>query len=206
MKIVFATKNQGKLKEIRAILKDLKIEVLSSDAAGVTKEIIEDKKTLKENALKKARLVAKATGFFALADDSGIFIKKLNGAPGIKSARWAGENAKDSDLVKLTLKKLNKVPANQRQAYFATIAALAAPTGQTRTFTGKVFGTISLAPKGRPRKKLPYDLIFIPQGYKKTFAEMTNQQKNSLSHRGIAFKKLKKFLMSKKCVQQFTGK
>ena len=198
MKIIFATQNQGKLKEIKAILKDLAIEVLSAKEAGITEEIKEDGQSLEENALKKAQAVSKKTGAWALADDTGIFIQALAGKPGIKSARWAGKKATAEKIVKFTLAKMKDVPLGQRQAYFQTVAALAAPDGKTWTFVGKIDGQITLEPKGTPRKNLPYDLIFIPQGLNKTFAEIPSEQKNLLSHRAQAFFKLKKFLEEKK--------
>ncbi|MFA6254591.1 MAG: RdgB/HAM1 family non-canonical purine NTP pyrophosphatase [Patescibacteria group bacterium] len=197
MKIIFATTNQGKIKEIKAILKDLEIEVLSIEQAGITEEIEEDGQTLTENSLKKAREVSKKTGEWALADDSGIFIEALAGKPGIMSARWAGKKAKAEKIIEFTLKKMKDVPLGQRQAYFETIAALVAPDGRTWTFEGKINGQITLEPKGTPRKNLPYDLIFIPQGLNKTFAEIPVEQKNLLSHRAQAFVKLKKFLREK---------
>lgn len=197
MKLIFATQNQGKLKEIKAILKDLTIEVLNTEQAGITEEIKEDGKTLKDNALKKAKYVAKKTKEWALADDTGIFIQALDGKPGIMSSRWAGKKATDEKIINFTLKKMKDVPFDQRQAYFQTIAALAAPDGRTWTFEGKINGQITLEPKGTPRKNLPYDLIFIPQGLTKTFAEIPVEQKNLLSHRAQAFAKLKKFLKEK---------
>lgn len=197
MKIVFATTNQGKLKEIKVILKDLDIEILSTKQLGITKDIIEDKETLAENALKKANYVASKAKEWALADDTGIFIKALDGKPGIMSARWAGKKANDEKIVKFTLNKLKDFPPDQRQAYFQTIAALVAPDGRSWTFEGKINGQITLEPKGTSRKNLPYDLIFIPQGLTKTFAEIPLEQKNFLSHRAQAFNKLKKNLREK---------
>jgi len=197
MKIIFATNNQGKLKEIKAILKDLAIEVLDTEQAGIHEEIKEDGQTLAENALKKASYVAQKTKGWALADDTGIFIEALDGKPGIMSARWTGRRAKAEKIIEFTLKKMKDVPSNKRQAYFETIAALVAPDGRTWTFAGKINGQITLEPKGTPRKNLPYDLIFIPQGLNKTFAEISNEQKNLLSHRAQAFIKLKKILREK---------
>ena len=196
MKIIFATTNLGKLKEIKAILQDLDIEVISAQAAGITEKIKEDGKTLAENALKKAKYVAKKAKEWALADDTGIFIKALAGKPGIMSARWAGKKASDKKIINFTLKKLKNIPADQRQAYFQTVAALAAPDGRSWTFEGKINGQITLEPKGMLRSNLPYDAIFIPQGLNKTFAEIPVEQKNLLSHRAQAFAKLKKFLIN----------
>lgn len=193
MKLIFATQNQGKLKEIKDILKDLNIEVLSLENVGITEEIAEDGKTCIENALKKASYVAKESGHWALADDTGLCIKELKGAPGVMTARWAGAGA---DLVKFTLEKMKNIPQAKRQAYFETIAALVSPDNQSWTFEGRIDGQITQKPLGKNRVKLPYDLIFRPQGFKKTFAEMTDEEKNNISHRGKAFRKLKNFLAS----------
>lgn len=194
MKLIFASHNPGKVKEIKELLEELDIEVLSADEAGITEEIVEDGKTLEENALKKSRLVAVKSGEWAIADDTGLFIKALNNAPGVHSNRWAGENTSDRDLIDYTLSKLKGVPKEERKANFKAVVVLYTPEGKNWIFSGKVKGQIAEEPKGRARAKLPYDLIFIPKGEKRTFAEMSDKEKNSISHRGIALKLLKKFL------------
>jgi len=191
MKIIFATQNQGKIKEMKSILSDLKVDVLSAGEAGIFDEVVEDGKTFKDNALKKARFIAQKSGEWAVADDSGLCITALNGAPGVHSARWAGDRSDDSKLVMHTLEKMKEIPAGKRQAYFESAVALVSPEGKEWTYSGQVHGSISLEPRGTALPKLPYDVIFIPQGYEKTFAEMTNEEKNSISHRGLAFEKLK---------------
>jgi XTP/dITP diphosphohydrolase len=193
-KIVFATHNEGKIKEMKKILSGLKVKILSSDEAGVTEEIKEDKDTFVENAIKKAVQTAKKSGEWAVADDSGICIKFLNGAPGIKTARWAGKNATGQDLINKTLKELNGVAIKKRSAYFESAAAIASPDGKSWSFTGRVYGLVAEKPAGIMPPKLPYDVIFIPKGFNITFAQMGEKTKNSLSHRGLAFEKLKKFI------------
>ena len=194
MKLVFATHNSGKVKEMTALLADLDIEVLSADAAGVTEDVEEDGKTFKENSVKKARFVSQKSGEWAVADDSGVCIAALDGAPGVMTARWAGPGASDEQLVAHTLTQLTDVPEGKRQAWFESCVALVAPDGREWTFSGKVQGSIPSAPRGTGRPKLPYDVIFIPEGHDRTFAEMTDEEKNSMSHRGIAFQKLREFL------------
>lgn len=191
MRLVFATRNQGKVKEMRAMLADLKVEVVSQEEVGVSEEVVEDGKTFEENALKKARFVAKRTGQWAVADDSGICIDALGGAPGIQSARWAGEGAADEAIIKFTLKQMERVSDANRQARFESAVALVSPNGQEMVFHGIVDGQVAREPRGIPRPKLPYDMIFIPQGHTRTFAEMSDAEKNSLSHRGRAFAQLK---------------
>jgi XTP/dITP diphosphohydrolase len=217
MKLIFATHNRGKIKEMRTILADLDFEILSAEEAGIAEDVVEDGKTFEENAVKKARFVAEKLnppqspfekggsegGFWAVADDSGICIKALGGAPGVHSARWlcfhsgCGEEGRskftDVDLVEFTLKKMNDVPQAERRAYFECAAALAAPWGKHWVFEGRVWGRISEEPRGISRPKLPYDLIFIPDGHDRTFAEMPDEEKNKISHRAIAFHRLRKF-------------
>ncbi|PIS42741.1 MAG: non-canonical purine NTP pyrophosphatase, RdgB/HAM1 family [Candidatus Kerfeldbacteria bacterium CG08_land_8_20_14_0_20_40_16] len=194
MKLIFASHNPGKVKEIKELLRELDLEVLSANEAGITEDIVEDGKTLEENALKKSRLVAEKSGEWAMADDTGLFIKALDNAPGVHSHRWAGENTSDRDLIDYTLGKLKGIPKEERKAYFKTVVVLYTPEGRNWIFSGKVKGQIAEEPTGKPRSKLPYDLIFIPKGEKRTFAEMSDKEKNSISHRGVAFKKLKEFL------------
>ena len=194
MKLIFATHNAGKAKEMRAMLADLKVEVVGMDEAGIQEEVVEDRKTFEGNALKKARFVMSRTGALTLAEDSGICIKALSGAPGVYSARWAGEGASDDEMVHHTLMKMEDIAQQKRQAWFKTALALVFPDGKERVFRGRVDGEISVAPRGTMRSKLPYDVIFIPKGHTRTFAEMSDEEKNSLSHRGRAFVKLKEFL------------
>ncbi|MFA6042159.1 MAG: RdgB/HAM1 family non-canonical purine NTP pyrophosphatase [Patescibacteria group bacterium] len=194
MRLVFATHNPGKIPEMQAILAGLPLTVCSADDAGVHEDVVEDGQTFAENALKKARFVAKQSGEWAVADDSGLCIAALDGKPGVYSARWAGESVSGDALIAYTLAALKTVPEGKRQAWFESCAALVAPDGREWTFSGKITGIIPLTPRGTPRPKLPYDTIFIPDGHGRTFAEMSDTEKNSLSHRGQAFGELRKFL------------
>jgi XTP/dITP diphosphohydrolase len=194
MKIIFATHNPGKIKEMREILKGLDVEIVSADDAGVTEEIVEDGKTFEENALKMAKFVAEKTGEWVMADDSGICIDALGGEPGVCSARYAGDGVRGEDLVKFILGKIAHVPEENRTATFTTVVALVAPTGDHWFFEGKIFGRLADLPRGAGRDHLPYDTIFLPEGESRTFAEMTDVEKNKVSHRGQAFRKLKNFL------------
>lgn len=192
MKLIFATHNPGKLEEMRALLADLEIEVLSAEEAGVTEDVEEDGETFRANAYKKAKFVADRTRQWTVADDSGICIEALGGQPGVYSARWSG----GGELAAFTLDKLKNVPEAERQAYFMCVLVLIGPDGVAHTFEGRVDGTIPLEPRGEAHPKLPYDSIFIPSGFDQTFAEMPPEQKNALSHRGQAFLKLRSFLES----------
>ena len=172
------------------MLVGLPIEILSAEEANVTGEAAEDGATFAENAIKKARYVVEQTGKWAMADDSGLCTDALNGAPGVLTARWAGGR----DLIEYTLDKMGGIPESRRQAHFESAVALVAPDGTESIFSGRVSGSLALTPRGVPRLKLPYDVLFIPDGYNQTFAEMSSEQKNAISHRGLAFQKLKKFL------------
>ena len=194
MKIIFATHNQGKLIEMKKILSDL--EVVGLKDIGITEEIIEDGATFEENALKKARYANKKTKKWTIADDSGLCIVSLGGAPGVKSARWAGVDATSNDLVNLTLKRLKDIPIEKRNAYFESAAVLISPEGTEWTFNGRINGSIAIEPRGEALPNLPYDVIFIPEGINKTFAEIPENEKNSMSHRGKAFEKLRKKLIT----------
>lgn len=193
-RLIFATHNPGKILEMRQLLSDLAIEVLSADEAGVTQDVEEDGETFEENALKKARFVAEQTGQWAVADDSGVTIDALGGRPGVYTARWAGEGAGDEGLIRHTLEQMKDVEEGRRGASFHSVVALVSPEGEEQTFEGVVEGSIVLSPRGTPRKKLPYDVLFCPVGHNRTFAEMSDAEKNTLSHRGRAFQKLIKFL------------
>ncbi len=189
-KIIFATHNQGKVIEMRQILAGLNVELITAEEAGVLDDVLEDGKTFADNAFKKAKFVVAKTNEWALADDSGLCIDALGGKPGVYSARWA----KDKDIVEHTLGLLKNVPKPERGAYFETCAVLLSPQGKKYVFSGVVKGEISLTPKGRPVPKLPYDVIFIPSGQTKTFAEMDKAEKNKLSHRGLALQKMIKVI------------
>lgn len=189
-RLVFATHNKGKVKEMKDILSGLDIEIMSAEEAGIFEDVVEDGETFEENSLKKAKFIAEKTGEWAVADDSGLCIEALGGAPGVYSARWGA----GADLAEYTLDKLKNIPAGERAAYFMSSAALCAPDGRHWFFPGRIGGVISLEPRGIDRPKLPYDVIFIPEGHEKTFAEMSDAEKNSLSHRGLAFSQLKKFI------------
>ena len=183
---------------MQAILAGLNMKIVSAEEVGIFEDVIEDGKTLEENSLKKANFIMKKSGEWAMADDTGLYIKELDGAPGVFTSRWAGENASGNELINFTLEKMKNIPAENRRAFFESAIVLVSPKGKYWTFTGTIEGKITETPRGTARPKLPYDVIFIPEGYEKTFAEMKNEEKNNISHRGLAFLKLKKFIESSK--------
>jgi len=196
MKIVLATRNRKKIDEIRRIIAGLPVTVLSLDDYPACAETIEDRNTFEGNAIKKANEACLCTGTAALADDSGLEVDALHGAPGVYSARYAGGNGNNSDAANYEklLSELINTPDDMRGARFVCCMALAFPDGKVVTFTGLVKGNICLEPKGKTG--FGYDPVFVPAGYDKTFAEMTGNEKDSLSHRGKALEKLAEFLQT----------
>ncbi|SFU39383.1 XTP/dITP diphosphohydrolase [Pustulibacterium marinum] len=188
MKIVFATGNLNKLKEIKQILGDA-YEVLGLADIGCHEEIPETAETIEGNAILKAQYVKEHYGYDCFADDTGLEVAALNGAPGVYSARYAGENKNaEANMEKLLTELAHK---NNRQAQFKTVIALV--QGEAlHTFEGIAKGAITKEKQGE--QGFGYDPVFQPEGYRKTFAELSSVEKNSISHRGLAMKKLVAFL------------
>lgn len=187
-KIVFATNNQHKLNEIRAIIGD-RFQVLSLKDIDCDCEIEETAQTLKGNAAIKAQFIFERYGLDVFSDDTGLLVEALNGAPGVYSARYAGESCSSEDNIKLLLKNLKG--QSNRKAYFQTVIALILD-GKEYYFEGQVDGKIIEEEKGG--EGFGYDPIFVPDGYDETFAEMSSEEKNKISHRGRATAKLVEFL------------
>lgn len=190
-KLVFASNNAHKLSEIRAILGD-RIEIISLSGLQCHDEIPETADTLEGNALIKARYVWEHYGLYCFADDTGLEVEALGGAPGVYSARFAGEHASFEDNVSLLLERLSGVAA-PRRARFRTVVALIDEYG-THFFEGSVDGEITLERSGD--HGFGYDPIFRPEGREETFAQLTEQEKNSMSHRGRAVQKLVRYLQA----------
>ncbi|MBO7740706.1 MAG: XTP/dITP diphosphatase [Clostridia bacterium] len=185
MKIVLASNNQKKIKEIKSILARIgcEHEVLSLDAIGFHDEIIEDGSTFEENALIKARTVSKL-GYIGIADDSGLCVDALNGEPGIYSARYAGEPCDDAKNNEKILKSLEGKEDPERGAAFVSVIACTLPNGKHFTVRGECKGKMLKAPQGD--SGFGYDPLFMPEGFDKTFAELSFDEKNGISHRGRA--------------------
>lgn len=184
-KIVLATANLGKLRELRSLLPSC-LEVVGAAELGLSLPP-ETGNTFVENALLKARAAARATGCIALADDSGLEIDALGGRPGVHSAHYAGPNASAEENVRRVLEELEGVPLEQRTARFRAVIAIAAPDGREALSEGIVEGHISLSPRGEGG--FGYDPIFVPEGEELTFAEMPLAEKNRRSHRALALEK-----------------
>ncbi len=184
--IVLATTNQGKTREIQALLKDFPIEIKNLSDFGPIPEVIEDGDTFDANAYKKASFTAKVLGHPAIADDSGLCVDALDGAPGVYSARYAGENATDQQNVSKMLENLKD--QDNRDAAFKCIISIAVPTGAALTYEGECKGLITKEPAGE--NGFGYDPLFFYPDFNKTFAQCSLEEKASVSHRGKALKEV----------------
>lgn len=187
MKLVLATKNQGKVKELAEMLRPLNLEVISIGQYPGFQEVEEDGDTFQANAIKKAVAAAEFTGELALADDSGLEVDALNGAPGVYSARFAGEPKDDAANNRKLLELLQDVPEEKRTARFRCVIAIAEPNGKVHTADGFCEGFILKELKGVGG--FGYDPLFYVPAYKQTFAEIDLKEKNTISHRGKALQK-----------------
>ena len=187
--LVLATRNQGKIAEMQRLLDSLssEIQVRSSFEFNLG-DVEETGSTFEENALLKATTIARATGFPALADDSGLCVEVLGGAPGIFSARWAGTHGDDQANIEKLLGDLRKIPSEQRSAKFVCVIALALPNGESEVVRGELNGEIRFEPSGT--NGFGYDPIFQPLGHQRTLAEMEPEEKDSISHRGFALREI----------------
>ena len=189
MQLVFATANAHKVREVRELLADTEYTVVSMRDLGVTEDIPETEDTLAGNALLKARYLHRTYGYDCFSEDTGLEIDALNGQPGVRTARFAGERATAADNIRLSLQKLKG--NDHRTARFRTVMALILD-GKERLFHGVCEGSITETPTGTDG--FGYDPIFRPDGFDRSFAQMTAEEKNSVSHRGRALRKLIEFL------------
>lgn len=193
--IIFATGNEGKMKEIRMILEELKCPVVSMREAGIEAEIVEDGQTFEENAVIKARAIAQQTDSVVLADDSGLVIDYLNGEPGIYSARYLGEDTSYRIKNQNLIDRLEGVPDEKRGARFVCAIGAVLPGGEILTERGIMEGRIGYEEKGG--NGFGYDPIFYVPEYDCSAAELTPEQKNQISHRGKALQKIKEALRTR---------
>ncbi|OLR65872.1 non-canonical purine NTP pyrophosphatase, RdgB/HAM1 family [Anaerostipes sp. 992a] len=191
-RIIFATGNEGKMKEVRMILADMDYEIVSMKEAGVEIEIIEDGKTFEENALIKATAIMKETGELVLADDSGLEIDYFDKAPGVYSARYLGEDTPYEVKNRVILERMEGVAEEKRTARFVCAIAAAFPDGMTKTVRGTIEGIIGYESKGE--NGFGYDPIFYLPEYGCTSAELAPEEKNKISHRGKALQKMKELI------------
>ena len=188
VRILLGTRNAGKVAELRALLKGLDVELLSvDDLAAAPPDPPEDAPTYAENAIAKATAYARATGLPTVADDSGLEVDALGGAPGVRSRRFFGEDASPAERNRMLLGLLDGV--RDRNARFVAVIALAQPNGSVETFDGEVRGEIAESPRGEDG--FGYDPVFIVAEDGRTMAEVPREEKNAISHRGLAAAKLR---------------
>ena len=192
MDIVVASRNPGKVAELKRLLEHLSVNVLSLDDFDDIPKIIEDGETYEENALKKARVVHQATGKIVLSDDSGLEVNALRGRPGVRSARFGGDDLTDYERSMKLLDEIKETPENERGATFQCRLAIVGPNGMEKVVSGSCRGSIIPAPRGG--SGFGYDPIFLPSEYNHTFAELSPEIKNRISHRHRALEKAALFL------------
>lgn len=196
-KVIFATSNEGKMKEVRAILEDLGMEVLSMKEAGIHADVVEDGKTFEENAVIKATEIQKVCGEIVLADDSGLEVDYLNKEPGIYSARYMGEDTSYRIKNQSLIDRLEGVEDEKRTARFVCAIAAAFPDGSVEVTRGTIEGRIGYKESGE--NGFGYDPIFYVPEYGCTTAELSPEQKNEVSHRGKALRLMKEVIKAKYC-------
>ncbi|MBN2357017.1 RdgB/HAM1 family non-canonical purine NTP pyrophosphatase [candidate division KSB1 bacterium] len=189
--LLLATRNRDKISEIQEALRGLSVRLIPAAEWGELPEVEEDQDTLQGNAIKKARMLADITGIPTLADDTGLEVAALNGAPGVHSSRYSGENATYEENVRKLLREMQTIPDGRRQARFRCVMAVAMGE-QLRTVEGECRGMIIRERRGQGG--FGYDPVFLLPELDKTFAELTLNEKNRISHRGIALRKAREVL------------
>ncbi len=184
--LVLASTNKGKTREIQDLLKDFPLDIKNLTDFGPIPPVIEDGATFDDNAYKKAAFTARVLGYPAMADDSGLCVEALDGAPGVRSARYAGDHATDADNVAKLLTDL--APHDNRKAAFECVISIAVPTGAALTYEGRCEGIITREPAGE--NGFGYDPLFFYPDFGKTFAQIPMDQKAQVSHRGIALQQV----------------
>ena len=185
--LLIATRNPGKLRELTPLLAGCPLKLVSLDDVGVDVDVQETGSTFEENAILKADTYSRLAGMVTLADDSGLEVDALRGEPGVMSSRYAGEGASDQERIAFLLRKLDNIPEDRRKARFRCVIAVARPGAQTELYPGECQGTIIGAPRGR--NGFGYDPVFLLPELGCTMAELSEEEKDRVSHRGIAARK-----------------
>lgn len=197
MKVILASRNEGKLREMRIILSKYGMDVVSRDDAGIPAfEVEETGTTFEENSYLKAKAIMEASGCPTIADDSGLVVDALEGEPGVYSARYAGEGCTDDDNNELLLRRMESVPDGERSARFVSVITMLFPDGRKLVAKGTVEGRIDRCLDGEGG--FGYDPLFIPDGYDRSFGVLSSEIKNSISHRAKALSELEMLLNEEK--------
>lgn len=191
MKVILSTRNPSKMRQIQALFEGSSVSLQTLDDALITGEAVEDGTTLEENSEKKARYaLERSNGFWTMADDTGLFVDALDGEPGIQAAYWGGDLSTE-ERMRYCLERMKGV--TNRRATFRTTVVILSPEGERYTFNGEVHGMLLPAPRCAPQPKMPYSALFVPDGQPLTWAEMTTEYENAISHRGKAFREARAF-------------
>ena len=194
MDIILSTRNVSKAHQIQTFFADTDIHIKTLEEMHIEGEVVEDGTTLEENAFKKAWFAYENSGrhMWTMAEDTGLFITALDGKPGIYAARWAGEHATREEVMNHCLKELEGI--TDRSAIFRTVAVVISPDGEKHTFSGEVHGHLLEAPNAPLQPNMPYSALYVPDGQEQSWAQMTTEHENEISHRGQALRKVKEFL------------
>jgi len=191
-KVLVSSNNKDKISEIRKVFENEDFIILSLEDIGLNIDIVEDQETLEGNALKKAGEIFSISKIPTISDDTGLYVEALNGEPGIYSSRYAGENVTYDDNCQKLINNMKRIPETKREAYFKTVICFYIEKDKYYLYEGICNGKIINTKRGA--EGFGYDPLFIPNGFKKTFAEMNEDEKNKISHRGRALEKLRSFI------------
>lgn len=193
MDIILATRNTSKAEQVKALFAETPHSILTMSEAGIRGEVVQTGLSIQENSLKKARFITSNRTSWVIADDTGLYIDALDGKPGALVSKWCGDGSTE-ERMQHVLEKLKAIEYPERKATFATVATMISPQGEEYVFQGEVRGIILTAPRCSCLPHLPFSAIFQPEGQDKTWAQMTNDEQNAISHRGQAFRKAKEYL------------
>lgn len=194
MKLLIASHNPAKVGEYRQYLSDLELELVSLADLNIIEEAPEDGKTFKENAIKKAKFYHQLTGFPVIADDGGLMIDALNGAPGVKSRRWLGYRMSDEEMIQSVIEKMKGVPEGQRDCHLVSVLALLMSDGRLYTQWAQVDGVVAKKPTNKRLKGYPYRSFFYLPRFEKFYLDLSDKEHEQVNHRQLALLKLKPHL------------
>lgn len=200
MRIILATNNISKIEQIKAIFAGSGLDLFSLAEAKIESNVEEGIESLEENAGLKSMDVWRKKPWqdaWTMADDTGLFIDALGGEPGVITADWAGKEVKGAALEAFAIKKIRPIPEERRRAVWRTVAAVREPSGNLHIFTGESGGKMIDKPQGILIPEFPYSRIFVPEGENRTWSQMSTDEQNAISHRGLAFSKAREYLLTK---------
>ena len=195
MKLLIASHNPAKVEEYKHYLSDLPLDFISLSDLNIKEEAPEDGKTFKENAVKKAKFYHKLTGLPVIADDGGLMIDALNGAPGVKSRHWLGYKMTDEEMIQSVIEKMKDIPEGKRTCHLVGVLALVMPDGKIHTQWAQIDGVVAQIPTGKRLNGYPYRSFFYLPEFKKFYLELTDKEHEQMNHRKIALLKLKPYLL-----------